>query len=372
MAKHSKAANSKPHCPQPLPEKLLSWFLTNQRPLPWRENRDVYAIWVSEIMLQQTVVAAVIPKFQKFMARFPSVSALASAEEQEVLRYWEGLGYYRRARSLHKAAQIICQEFQGAFPTDPRTVQKLPGFGRYTTNAVLSQAFDQKLPILEANSIRVLCRLFALEGNPKVAPLNAQLWHLAESLLPECHVGDFNQALMELGALVCTPTKPACMQCPLANECQAFKLGKPEQFPTPQSKPKNVEISEIAIVMRRHEQVFIVQRPHGVWWENMWEFPHRQIPESLTTDQLAKEMMVELTGFEIESTSPISDIRHGVTKHRITLKCYEANYLGGEFRSDFYQRGQWVSAEELADFPFSSPQRKLAKMVLAKAEQWLW
>jgi A/G-specific adenine glycosylase len=199
--------------------KLLSWFRRNARDLPWRRDRDPYRIWVSEVMLQQTTVAAVAPRFDQFLGRFPDVRSLAAADEQDVLKVWEGMGYYGRARNLHRAAKKLVAEHGGELPDDPAVWAELPGVGRYILGAVLSQAFDRRLPIVEANTKRVLCRLFAQAGDVTSAPVQAWLWQAAEAVLPRKHVGDFNQALMELGALVCRARSVACECCPLARRC---------------------------------------------------------------------------------------------------------------------------------------------------------
>src|SRR5207245_11266555 len=198
---------------------LLAWFDRNRRDLPWRRNRDPYRIWVSEVMLQQTQVATVVRYYEPFLKAFPTIAALAAASEQQVLRRWEGLGYYRRARHLHQAARQLVLEHQGNIPDDPEIFARLPGVGRYILGAVLSQAFDRRLPILEANSLRVLCRLFGRKGDR--GSLKRWLWQAAEGLLPARRVGDFNQALMELGALVCTPRSARCSICPLRLDCLA-------------------------------------------------------------------------------------------------------------------------------------------------------
>src|SRR5262245_23312035 len=190
--------------------RLLAWFSRNARVLPWRSSRDPYAIWVSEVMLQQTQVASVIPYFQRFLAAFPNVATLARADIHDVLRLWEGLGYYRRARDLHRAAQVLVAEHAGAIPDDPEALRSLPGLGRYTVGAILSQAFDRRMPILETNSVRVLCRLTGARQDPRKEPLRGALWRLAKEVLPTKQVGQFNQALMELGALVCTAINPKC------------------------------------------------------------------------------------------------------------------------------------------------------------------
>ncbi|MFO0928932.1 MAG: hypothetical protein U0736_18240 [Gemmataceae bacterium] len=196
--------------------RLLAWFALHRRDLPWRRDRDPYRIWVSEVMLQQTQVATVVPYFDRFLTRFPTLADLAAADLQDVLRLWEGLGYYRRARDLHRAAGQLVAAHGGAFPADPSALTGLPGFGDYTRNAVLSQAFDLRLPILEANSQRVLSRLFGREASPQESAARRWLWQAAEAVLPTRQAGDFNQALMELGAVSATPTARSCTECPLA------------------------------------------------------------------------------------------------------------------------------------------------------------
>src|SRR5437763_3122971 len=211
--------------------RLLRWFDRHQRPLPWRRDRDPYRVWVSEVMLQQTTVAAVVPYFERFLAAFPTLADLAAADEQAVLRLWEGLGYYRRARHLHRAARQLVREYGGRLPDDAEVWRGLPGVGRYILGAVLSQAFGRRLPIVEANSLRVLCRLFGQRGDPRGGPVQKWLWAKAAELLPAKRAGDFNQALMELGALVCTPAAPKCDVCPLAKECVARREGAQAEIP---------------------------------------------------------------------------------------------------------------------------------------------
>jgi A/G-specific adenine glycosylase len=358
---------------QPLPEdqqlrrwlrrRLVVWFRANQRDLPWRRTRDPYAIWLSEIMLQQTQVATVIPYYQRFLDHFPTLNDLARADEQQVLRCWEGLGYYRRVRSLHRAAQILAEVHQGKVPNDPEVLRQLPGLGRYTVGAVLSQAYDRRLPILEANSLRLLCRFFGLEGDPRAAPLQERLWEIAERLLPRKGSGEFNQALMELGALVCSADTPKCLLCPLRPRCGAYHTGRQEELPQRPVPPAPIDVQEVAVVVQRKNGLLLVQRPEAGRWGAMWEFPHGPRTDGETPTDAAKRLLPQLTGLEAIPGPEIVTVRHGVTRFRITLVCLEATYKKGEFKSEFYQSAVWVGAEQLHLFPLSSPQRQIANVL---------
>ena len=244
-----------------LRRRLLNWFDQHRRNLPWRNNRDPYRIWVSEVMLQQTTVAAAIPYFERFIATYPTLTALAAADEQDVLKLWAGLGYYRRARHLHAAAQQIVADHGSRLPDDPAVWAGLPGVGRYILGAVLSQAFDRKLPIVEANSLRVLSRLFGYRGNPRTGDGKTWVWRAAAVILPTKRVGDLNQAVMELGALVCTPKKPACGKCPLMKKCVANRLGLVDAIPPKQKPALVIQVHEVAIVIRDGSKVLLCRRP---------------------------------------------------------------------------------------------------------------
>ena len=351
-----------------LRRRLLAWFDRHRRDLPWRRDRDPYHIWVSEVMLQQTTVAAVVPYFERFLVTFPTLAALAAADEQAVLKAWEGLGYYRRARHLHRAARALTEH--GKIPDDAAVWRELPGVGRYILGAVLSQAFDRRLPIVEANSARVLCRLYAQEGDASSPVVRRWLWERAEELLPRRRVGDFNQALMELGALVCTPTNPDCDACPLRRNCVARKHGLQSVIPRKTAAPKTTEVREVAIVVRRGLRVLLVLRPADAGrWQNMWEFPRGELGPGETYDAAARRLLPMLTGLDFELGSEVATIRHGVTRFRITLVALEGEYRGGRFRSPFYTRGVWVRPRELEDYPVSTPQRRLARVVAASSRQ---
>ncbi|HVS37364.1 MAG TPA: NUDIX domain-containing protein, partial [Gemmataceae bacterium] len=313
--------------------------------------------------LQQTQAATVVPYFERFMAAFPTLAALGAADEQDVLRHWEGLGYYRRAHDLLKTARVLAAEHSGRFPDHPNALDGLPGLGRYTRNAVLSQAFGRRLPILEANSKRVLARLFGRTGDLSRSLEQRWLWAAAENLLPARRVGDFNQALMELGALVCTPTAPRCSDCPLAADCAARRLGLQESIPARTPAPEPVAVQEAAVVVRRGEKVLLLQRPGRGRWASLWEFPHGPLTPGESADAAADRLAPELTGLRARLGPELAVLRHAVTRFRITLVCFEAEYLSGEFRSAFYEQAAWLTPREASRRPVSSPQRRLVRLV---------
>src|SRR5262245_1847062 len=280
--------------------RLLAWFDTHKRPLPWRADRDPYRIWVSEVVLQQTTVAAVVPYFHRFLAALPTVGALAAADEQQVLRLWEGLGYYRRARHLHAAAKRLQDDHGGKLPDDPAVWVELPGVGRYILGAVLSQAFDRRLPVVEANSLRVLARLFGYRGDPREGEGKAWVWAAAEAVLSRTRAGDFNQALMELGALVCTPTDPDCARCPVAASCVANRDALQAEIP-PRKKAKAItEVSEVGVAVRDNGRVLLCRRPaDAARWQNMWEVPHAEQEPGEDATAAAARVAKELTGLDV-------------------------------------------------------------------------
>jgi A/G-specific adenine glycosylase len=344
--------------------RLLAWYAVHERDLPWRRSKNPYRVWVSEAMLQQTQVATVQAYFRRFVKALPNVRKLAAADERDVLRLWEGLGYYRRARQLHAAAQRIVAEHGGQFPRDVETLQTLPGIGRYTAGAIASIAFDQRAPILEANTIRLLSRLVAYRDDPTKSAGQRLLWRTAEEILPRQDIARFNQALMELGSLVCTPNQPKCGECPVASLCAARAAGLQEKIPPAGRKTQFIDITEAAVVVRKRGQVLLRRCPEGQRWAGLWDFPRFEIQSEgplFVRDELVAKVR-EQTGIVIDPGPLLKSMKHGVTRYRIRLDCYAGSYrsgrlapAGGELR--------WTKPEELDAYPLSATGRRLARLV---------
>jgi A/G-specific adenine glycosylase len=344
--------------------RLLAWFQKNARDLPWRRTRDPYRIWVSEIMLQQTQVSTVVPYYERFLARFPAVAALAAADEQEVLRLWEGLGYYRRARQMHRAARVIALEHHGVFPRDASVVRSLPGIGRYTAGAILSIAHNARLPILEANTVRLFCRLSAYRDDPLRSAGQKHLWALAEKLLPKKGSGTFNQALMELGSQICTPAAPRCGVCPVRALCPTHRLGAHESIPLPPQKTAYEEVHEAAMIVWRGGRVLMRRCASGERWAGLWDFPRFAVSKK-RGPALHHELMEKvrnLTGVRIQGSERFTTLKHGVTRFRITLDCHEAEFVSSVKRSRSPDL-QWVRPTELGELPLSVTGRKLSRLL---------
>lgn len=340
--------------------RLLAWFRRNARDLPWRRTRDPYSVWVSEVMLQQTQVATVVSYFERFLAAFPTVVDLAAASEEQVLRLWEGLGYYRRARQMHAAAAQIVLRHGGKFPTTVEEVRALPGVGRYTAGAILSIATDARLPILEANTVRLFCRLLGYDGDPHCRAGQEVLWNFAAEILPDSTVGEFNQALMELGALLCTPRSPDCAACPLVAQCPTFATGRQNEVPVAK-KPKNYESShEACVAVWRRGRILLRQCGAGERWSGLWDFPRFKLPPH---DDLDRQLMIgvqQQCGMAIVPCGHLATIKHGVTRFRITLECYGAQWQTGAITG---KKLRWVKPGELEQYPLSMTARKLGRLL---------
>ena len=350
--------------------RLRTWYKQHARDLPWRRNRDPYLVWISEIMLQQTQVATVESYFLRFRESFPTIEALASAEEQEVLRHWEGLGYYRRARQLHAAAKVLVDEHGGEFPRDSESVRALPGIGRYTAGAVLSIAFDAREPILEANTIRLFSRLLAYRGVPTTSESQRVLWTMAETVLPQCDIGTFNQALMELGSQVCTPKTPACDKCPVAKLCETKKLGLQNSIPAKKPQKKFEDVHEVALIVRHRGRILLLRRPEGGRWAGLWDFPRYEMDheEQPALFRKLRDKLLAQTGIDATPETHQKRIKHGVTRFRITLDCYTAQFVAASKPAPPQAPElKWLTPRQLADYPLNTTGRKMAKLTEAGA-----
>jgi A/G-specific adenine glycosylase len=347
-------------------QRLMAWYEREHRALPWRESRDPYRILVSEMMLVQTTVAAVIPYYGRFLERFPDVRALAVADEAEVLKVWEGLGYYRRARQLHAAARQIVDQHGGIFPDDPEAVRALPGVGRYIAGALLSFAFDRPAAILEANTQRVLARWLACREDLRSTAAQARLWEAAERLVPAFEAGTFNQAFMELGATLCIPRAPLCLVCPVAQECRARALGLQESLPVVAPKPPPLLVTEACGLVHRQGRWLVVQRGPGRLWEHLWEFPTVHLSgadpagRSFGRPVELAEGLPLLTGVAARIGPQVTTIRYTVTRHRVELAASLAEGLADRLRpGPGLVRAAWELPETLINYPFGSAQRRL-------------
>ncbi|MEM8679505.1 MAG: A/G-specific adenine glycosylase [Planctomycetota bacterium] len=344
--------------------KALRWYRAHARDLPWRETHDPYRIWVSEVMLQQTQVETVIPYYHRFLDAFPTVKQLAAAEEREVLKLWEGLGYYRRARQLHRAAQVIVQQHDGTFPQTFDEVLALPGVGRYTAGAILSFAFDQRLPILEGNTLRLHSRLLGYDEDVSRQRGQKVLWAAAEAILSPRNCGETNQALMELGSQVCKVKAPLCSRCPLRTQCAAFAAGNQLELPNTGAPMAYESIDEAAVVVRRGKHVLLRECQQDERWAGLWDFPRFALTAT-SPARIRRELTDQLQttlGLSVEIGEQLVQIRHGVTKYRIRLKCFEGTCPAGA-RARSAGKTQWVTDAQLDDYPLSVTGRKISRLV---------
>jgi A/G-specific adenine glycosylase len=353
---------------------LLTWFAAHARDLPWRRTLDPYAIWISEIMLQQTQVKTVIPYWERWLRALPDARALAAAPEDRVLKLWEGLGYYTRARNLQRAARVVVAEHAGLFPRDFAAILALPGIGRYTAGAIASIAFNRPAPILDGNVIRVLMRLFALPGDPKEKQLNARLWKLAEELVlaaaslrtshlspltPAGNCSALNQALMELGATVCTPRAPTCLVCPLATHCSAHRAGRAEDFPQAKARATTTERRYVVAVLERAGKFLVRQRPAKVVNAGLWEFPNEELTDPATE---ACSAVANWLGLPAKTFTAMRPVKHSITRYRITLDVFRADLR--KQRLPVETGAIWADANTLEHLALTSAHRRIARQLV--------
>ena len=353
---------------QAVRRRLLPWFARHARDLPWRqEPRDPYAVWVSEIMLQQTRVDTVIPYYQRFMKRFPTPAHLAAAPMRDVLKHWEGLGYYARAHRLHKAAQILVRDYQGRLPDDPALLAKLPGLGPYATAAIASLAFGHPRAALDGNIMRVLARLTALPGYITRSATRRKLQQLADTLLAPKHPGATNEAWMELGALVCTPRNPRCSVCPLARLCKARAASRPEAFPKKRKKKKVPhKVVGAAVILNRQNQILIAQRhPDKGMLNGLWEFPggKRRDTETMAAC-IARELREEM-GLTLEVGPRLVIVHHAYSHFTIELHAHFARILKGRPLHLDCADHAWVAPDQFDAYPFSKADHGIINAIRA-------
>lgn len=341
---------------------LLEWFAQHARTLPWRQNPTPYHVWVSEVMLQQTQAATVVPYYLEFIRRFPRVQDLAAAPLDDVLKAWEGMGYYRRAHNLHRAAQIIVAEHDGRLPSDEKALATLPGIGRYTAGAILSIAFGQPAPILDGNVKRVLARLDDLETSIDSAEVEKVLWARAAELVDPDRPGAFNEALMELGATVCLPQNPACLLCPVQAFCLARERGTQDERPVRDPR-KVIPHFDVAAGVVWHAtdpgRFLIAQRPAGGMLAGLWEFPGgKQQPGETLPAALERELDEEL-GIRVAVGQRLISLEHAYTHFRITLHAFHARHTGGEPQKLAVADWRWVTLADLDRFAFARTDRHI-------------
>jgi A/G-specific adenine glycosylase len=341
---------------------ILRWNAQHGRDLPWRGVGDPYRVWISEVMLQQTTVAAVIPYYERFLRRFPDVRALAAADEADVLRFWEGLGYYSRARNLHKGAREIVQNLAGEFPSSAAELQRLPGIGRYTAGAIASFAFNERTPIVEANTLRLYCRLLGFAGDPKSSAGQDLLWTFAATFVPPKAPGRFNQALMDLGATICTPSEPKCPSCPVQRWCRAFRDNRVAEIPRATRRPAVTEVTAYAVAVHRNGEYLLRRYRPGERWGGLWDFLRFEEDDGKPIGRNVERRLAELvrdeSGLTVRLGPKLAQFRHTVTRFRITLHCFTADTSDGCLRCG--EEWAWARPERHADYPLSVTGRKLA------------
>ncbi|MGE5607697.1 MAG: A/G-specific adenine glycosylase, partial [Bacillota bacterium] len=350
--------------PAQFARRLLHWYTRHRRDLPWRVPLsappgtlpDPYHVLVSEAMLQQTQVATVVPYFLRFIERFPTLWALATAQEQEVLRLWQGLGYYSRARNLHGTAKIVTETLQGKLPSQTDQLLNLPGIGRYTAGAIASLAFDQRAAILDGNVARVLCRLDAIQADPRTPAIHQHLWQRAEEILPHKHIGDFNSSLMELGATVCTPRNPKCMLCPVQKHCQAFASQLQDAIPSPApTKPRPLE-RRWTFCIHHRSRWLVEQRPPKGRWANLWQFVTLAADGTGPTAALIRKSI----GLRVSDPLPIGTVTHELTHRRYEFDVYRcaAASPAASIAPALTSAGTpriWIELDRLSDYPLPRP-----------------
>ena len=334
--------------------RLLTWYHQNKRILPWRDHPDSYAVWVSEIMLQQTRVDTVIPYFERWIAKFPAIKALAAADEQDILNLWEGLGYYSRARNLHKAAKILFAEYDAKLPEDTGALQKLPGIGRYTAAAISSMAFGHDAAALDGNIRRVYARIFNIAEPLGTTTAEKIFWRLADENLPTGKAGDYNQALMDLGAMICTPRNPSCEECPVIKLCQGYELGLQDERPVRKAKKAVPHYLHAAAVIVEGGKVLLAQRPKKGLLGGMWEFPNGRVDGDPAGELVS--VIEQDYQLKVQIVEPLGEVRHAYTHFKIREVAFRCTLIQSSPKENL----RWVALNKLDDYPMGKVDRMIA------------
>lgn len=360
-------------------QPLLQWFRNTNRELPWRRTYNPYHVWISEIMLQQTQMDRGVSYFLRWIKRFPDVQAVATAEEQEILKYWEGLGYYARARNLHKASKVIVRDFGGEVPCVYKQLLTLPGIGPYTAAAIASVAGNFDIPVIDANVTRVYARLFNIGEPVKERQVQTYIGSIAEHLLPKGQARAYNQALMDLGGLVCTPKNPRCSECPIAESCRSLHKGTVRIRPVVAKKRDIITQHKVAGLIQWKERIFIQQRRAGDVWGGLWEFPGGKIEEGEGDGEGAANLVIAETisadiGLSVALVKPITRITHHYTHHKIILHCYFCTLSGEQFEPVLHSADnyRWVFSKDLEKFAFPAGPRKLLEYIRSNQPELLY
>ena len=342
---------------------LLTWFHKEARDLPWRRSHDPYSIWLSEIMLQQTRVDQGTPYYERFIAAFPDVHALAAASSAQVLKLWEGLGYYGRARNLHRAAKIVARERDGVFPTSAEEWQALPGVGRYTAGAIASIAFGERAPVVDGNVVRVLSRIFDIKESTDDTETRHRLWRIADSLVPATSSGDFNQALMELGARVCTPRQPCCEACPVRRHCDARAKGVQELRPVRRKKAATPHYEYVVAVIPKNGRYLLAQRPENGLLGGMWEFPAGTVLAGETHQKALVRVIRDNFGLTVKERGLVAVVNHAYSHFKVTLNVYRCDWLAGIPQATEHVQTKWVPRSQFARYAFPKSNHKFLDLV---------
>lgn len=341
-----------------LRRRLLAWYDAHHRDLPWRRTRDPYAIWVSETMLQQTRVETVVPYYERFLARFPDVAALAEADLEDVYALWTGLGYYSRARNLHAAARRVVGHHDGRLPGDADALRELPGIGRYTAGALASIAFDREEPLVDGNVVRVLARRFGIREDVGERGVMEQFWSIATDLVRGPRPGDLNQALMELGATVCTPRAPRCGACPLRAACAARAAGDPEALPIKTKRTRVRPVAAVAAWVDRGGRGLAVRRAEGGLLGGLWELPGGELLCGESPEAALPRCLEQAVGLRVEAVEPVGAVEHLFTHRRLNLHVFRCRAPAGRVRRQGFVAHRWLAGAALAGLPHGGPTRK--------------